>query len=472
MSESKSIDFSDLGNNSLEALRSFAKNELNIKSTSVMRKNDLIQLITAALQKEAEASSVPESPAVPVKEAEPAPSPEAPSDDTRKGIPADGILEIMPDGFGFLRASNCYSSEKDVYISANFIKKTGLRTGDHITGLAQVLHQTERYPSLYRIDLVNGRRLEKVRRRPNFDSLTPVYPDNRLTLENVRNSDELSTRIIDLVSPIGKGQRGLIVSPPKAGKTTLLKQIANGISDNHPDVRLLILLIDERPEEVTDIQRSTKADVIFSTFDEHPEHHAKVSEMILEHAKRCVESGDDVVILLDSLTRLARSYNLTVPASGRTLSGGLDPAALFKPKKFFGAARNIENGGSLTIIATALIETGSKMDDVIYEEFKGTGNMEIHLNRKLSEKRIFPAVDLNKSGTRRDDLLLSDGEQNAMQKMRRHLAEGKTDRVTEYIISTLSRTTSNAQFVLQLNDIKSGIDRYSSAEDDSSSRLY
>lgn len=383
-------------------------------------------------------------------------------------IKADGILEIMPDGFGFLRAQNCCTSEKDVYVSANFIRRVGLRTGDHITGLSQVIRTNEKFPSLFQIDIINGRRLDECRRRPHFDSLTPIYPDSRITLEteNQDSDNELSTRIIDLISPIGKGQRGLIVSPPKAGKTTLLKQIANGITQNHPDIKLIILLIDERPEEVTDIQRSTNANVIFSTFDEEPEHHAKVAEMILEHGKRLVESGDDVVILLDSITRLARSYNLIVPASGRALSGGLDPTALFKPKKFFGAARNIENGGSLTIIATALIETGSKMDDVIFEEFKGTGNMEIHLNRKLSERRIFPAFDLNKSGTRRDDLLLSKAEFSAMQMMRRNLAEGKTDKVTELIITGLTKTKNNAQFVSIFNDALTESEKTNSFDDD------
>ena len=343
-----------------------------------------------------------------------------------------------------------------------------MRTGDHITGLSQVIRTNEKFPSLFQIDIINGRRLDECRRRPHFDALTPIYPDSRITLEteNQDSDNELSTRIIDLISPIGKGQRGLIVSPPKAGKTTLLKQIANGITQNHPDIKLIILLIDERPEEVTDIQRSTNANVIFSTFDEEPEHHAKVAEMILEHGKRLVESGDDVVILLDSITRLARSYNLIVPASGRALSGGLDPTALFKPKKFFGAARNIENGGSLTIIATALIETGSKMDDVIFEEFKGTGNMEIHLNRKLSERRIFPAFDLNKSGTRRDDLLLSKAELSAMQTMRRNLAEGKTDKVTELIITGLTKTKNNAQFVSIFNDALTESEKNNSIEDD------
>ena len=384
----------------------------------------------------------------------------------RTTVKADGILEIMPDGFGFLRAQNCYTSDKDVYVSANFIKRVGLRSGDHITGLSQIIRTNEKFPSLFQIDIINGRRLDECRRRPNFDSLTPIYPDSRITLEISDTENELSTRIIDLISPIGKGQRGLIVSPPKAGKTTLLKQIANGITKNHPDIKLIILLIDERPEEVTDIQRSTNANVIFSTFDEHPEHHAKVAEMILEHSKRLVESGDDVVILLDSITRLARSYNLIVPASGRALSGGLDPTALFKPKKFFGAARNIENGGSLTIIATALIETGSKMDDVIFEEFKGTGNMEIHLNRKLSERRIFPAFDLNKSGTRHDDLLLSKSEFAAMQTMRRNLAEGKTDKVTELIINGLAKTKNNTQFISILNDALAEAEKASSTLDD------
>ncbi len=379
--------------------------------------------------------------------------------EVQKNIPAEGILDIMADGFGFLRAENCYSSEKDVYVSSAFIRRAGMRIGDKVKGLAQILHASEKHPSLYQIDSVNGKSYEFSRRRPKFAALVPVYPDERIHLERSEGSTELASRMIDLISPIGKGQRGLIVSPPKAGKTTLLKQIANGISSNHPEIKLIILLIDERPEEVTDIQRSTDATVIFSTFDEHPEHHIKIAETVLEHSKRLVESGDDVVILLDSITRLARAYNLTVQNSGRTLSGGLDPAALFPPKGFFGAARNIENGGSLTIIATALVDTGSKMDDVIYEEFKGTGNMEIHLDRKLSERRIFPAIDINRSGTRRDDLLLTRDEAGAMDTMRRKLAEGRQEKITETVINTLAMTKSNANFVQAINKILANSDK-------------
>ncbi len=503
------IDFSNLEKNSLTELQQFAKETLQLKSVTSLRKPELVKMIEEMLKKEAakdakqkqdeiaelnrkpdefdeieipdEALDVPDEPQRKtgnfrqnnannrqkqnddVNKDNPL---NTPYDPTKPTIPADGILEIMPDGFGFLRAQNCYISEKDVYVNSYIIRKCGLRTGDRLEGLSQILRANEKFPSLFKINYLNGKKFDEIKRRPFFDNLTPIYPNERLTLETKDEQNELSLRIIDLISPIGKGQRGLIVSPPKAGKTTLLKQIANGITKNHPDVKLIILLIDERPEEVTDIQRSTSAQVIFSTFDEHPEHHAKVAEMILEYGKRLVESGDDVVILLDSITRLARSYNLIVPASGRSLSGGLDPTALFKPKKFFGAARNIENGGSLTIIATALIETGSKMDDVIFEEFKGTGNMEIHLNRKLSERRIFPAFDLNKSGTRRDDLLLSKAENTAMQTMRRNLSEGKTDKVTEVIITGLSKTKNNMQFVAKFNDSMNDYDKLSAADEE------
>ncbi len=454
------INYSNLEKNNLSELQQFAKENLNIHNVKNYRKKELVELIANELkhntkfQPQKQATEVksdqqnrPETFQKPTSA-----NTENQENSGRKVIPADGILEIMPDGFGFLRAKNCCISEKDVYISAGFIKRVGLRMGDHIQGLSQLIHQGEKCPQLYQIDFVNGRRLDACRRRPNFDYLTPIYPNSRITLESAGKPNELSTRIIDMVAPIGKGQRGLIVSPPKAGKTTLLKQIANGITQNHPSVKLIFLLIGERPEEVTDIQRSTNANVIFSTFDEHPEHHAKVAEMILEHCKRLVESGDDVVLLLDSITRLARSYNLIEPASGRSLSGGLDPAALFKPKKFFGAARNIENGGSLTIIATALIETGSKMDDVIFEEFKGTGNMEIHLSRKLSEIRLFPALDLAKSGTRKEDLLLSSDELDAMRAVRKNLSDGKTEKITEFIISSMYKTKNNTQFVKVINE--------------------
>lgn len=360
---------------------------------------------------------------------------------------AQGVLEILADGYGFLRSSNYMSGYKDVYISQSQIRRFSLKTGDLVQGKTRKAKDGEKFQALLYVTSVNGENPEKVSQRKPFDELTPIYPVKRITLENKKMPKELATRLIDLVSPIGKGQRGLIVSPPKAGKTILLKKIADSISANYPDIYLIVLLIDERPEEVTDMQRSIKGDVVFSTFDEVPEHHTKVAEMVLERAQRLVEHGRDVVILLDSITRLARAYNLTVPATGRTLSGGLDSSALHKPKRFFGAARNIEEGGSLTIIATALVETGSRMDEVIYEEFKGTGNMEIHLDRKISEKRIFPAVDIFRSGTRREELLLSQREIEGVWTIRKNLSEGRPDRIIEIIINDLMRTNSNADFL-------------------------
>lgn len=364
----------------------------------------------------------------------------------------EGVLEIMPDGYGFLRAENYKQGNNDVYLSIAQIRRFCLRTGDLVTGKTRASREGDRYQALLYITAVNGQPPETAVNRRAFDELTPIYPDERLRLENEHNSKDLAIRCIDMISPIGKGQRGLIVAPPKAGKTVLLKKIANAISENYPDVKLIVLLIDERPEEVTDMQRSINGDVVFSTFDEQPENHARMAEIVLERAKRLVEHGQDVIVLLDSLTRLARAYNLVVPPSGRTLSGGLDPASLFKPKRFFGAARNIENGGSLTIIATALVETGSRMDEIIFEEFKGTGNMEIHLDRKLSEKRIFPAIDLNKSGTRRDDLLLSQKELDATYQVRRVLSGSNNQEAAEQLISMLSKTASNDEFFGRLKD--------------------
>ena len=361
----------------------------------------------------------------------------------------EGILEIHPDGYGFIRVRNCEHSEKDVYVSAIKIRKAGLRQGDMIKGIVKVAYDNKP-AALLIINTVNGVPAEELIKRPRFDDLVPIYPDERLKLENARSKNDFAIREIDLIAPIGKGQRGMIVSPPKAGKTTLLKKIANSISENYPDVTLMVLLIDERPEEVTDMQRSIKGEVIYSTFDEMPEHHTKAAELLLSRAKRLVENGKDVVILMDSLTRLARAYNLTIPPTGRTLSGGIDPGALHSPKSFFGSARNIENGGSLTIIATALVDTGSRMDDVIYEEFKGTGNMEIHLDRKLSEKRIFPAIDLNRSGTRREDLLLSQDELEGVWTMRKILSSGDTESAAENLLQMLVKTSSNAEFIEQL----------------------
>ncbi|MGL4798960.1 MAG: transcription termination factor Rho [Cellulosilyticaceae bacterium] len=359
-----------------------------------------------------------------------------------------GILEIMPDGYGFLRARNFMRGENDIYLSISQIKRFNLKTGDWIEGDMRKPKEGEKAGALLYVHKVNGDRPEKAKYRPNFETLTPVFPKQRLTLEY--DAEVLSTRIIDMMAPIGKGQRGLIVAPPKAGKTILLKHIANAITHNHPDVSLIVLLIDERPEEVTDIRRSIEGQdvqVVASTFDEPPEHHKQVVEMVLERAKRMVEQGKDLVILLDSITRMARAYNLTIPPSGRTLSGGLDPAALHMPKKFFGAARKIENGGSLTILGTALVETGSKMDEVIFEEFKGTGNMELVLDRSLSERRIFPAIDIYKSGTRRDDLLLREDEMNVAYNVRRDLSRGNSTEVTENLINMMLRYETNKAFI-------------------------
>ncbi len=356
----------------------------------------------------------------------------------------EGILDILPDGYGFLRGENYLSSDKDVYISMVQIKRFRLDTGDIIKGISRY-REGEKFPSLIFVGEVNGEHPEKAMKRKRFDELTPIYPNERLKLETT--SKDYATRIIDLMSPIGKGQRGMIVAPPKVGKTTLLKKVANSIAQNNPEVELIVLLIDERPEEVTDMKRSIKGQVIHSTFDELPEHHVKVAEMVLERAKRIVEHKKDVVILLDSITRLTRAYNLVIPSSGRTLSGGIDPAALHKPKKFFGAARNIEFGGSLTILATALVETGSRMDDVIFEEFKGTGNMEVHLDRKLSEKRIFPAIDINKSGTRREDLLLTKQEKDTVFALRKAMNSMPVAEVTEQVISLMTQTNDNDEFI-------------------------
>lgn len=363
----------------------------------------------------------------------------------------EGILDIAEGGFGFLRFHNFLTSERDVYVSPTQIRRFNLKTGDKILGISRRPNEGEKFGALLYVKTVNDDEPGAAIRRPDFDSLTPIFPRERLSLED--GTRDLSMRLIDLVAPIGKGQRGLIVAPPKAGKTVLLKKIAASIEKKYPKVELIVLLVDERPEEVTDMQRSIGGEVIYSTFDELPQHHVKVAEMVLARAQRLVEHGKDVVILLDSLTRLARAYNLVVPASGRTLSGGLDPGALHKPKKFFGAARKMEEGGSITILATALVETGSRMDDVIFEEFKGTGNMELHLDRKLSEKRIFPAINLNKSGTRREDLLMNQEEMEAVWIMRRAMADMGTQEVTERIIDQMAHTKNNSDFVQVLKKI-------------------
>lgn len=364
-----------------------------------------------------------------------------------------GILDVHNDGYGFLRATQFkvddFTNGRDVYVSIAQIRRFGLRTGDLVRGKTRPVKEGEKILALLYVTEINGLPPEEAQNRTPFEHLVPIYPDERLKLENQSNKHDLAIRLIDLVSPIGKGQRGIIVAPPKAGKTTLLKKLANAISTNYPDIELIVLLIDERPEEVTDMQRSIDGDVLYSTFDELPENHAKISEFALERAKRLVEHGKDVVILLDSITRLTRAYNIAIPPTGRTLSGGLDPGALHKPKKFFGAARNIENGGSLTIIATALVETGSRMDEVIFEEFKGTGNMEIKLDRKLQEKRVFPAIDISKSGTRREEMLLSPEELEGINSIR-NLLSSNPDNATEQLIATMSRTENNEQFLQRI----------------------
>ena len=423
----------NLEDKTLAELKELAK-ENNIKNISKLKKEELVQVLEQVINSETiSTTEITKKNETDIKDDE---------NNNQEGYKltnegdeiVEGILDILPDGYGFLRGENYLSSPKDVYISVIQIRRFKLDKGDIIKGIARC-KEGEKFPSLIFVGEVNGESPEKAARRKRFDELTPIYPTERIKLET--DSKEYAMRMIDLMSPIGKGQRGMIVAPPKVGKTTLLKKIANSISKNNPEEKLIVLLIDERPEEVTDMKRSINGEVIYSTFDELPEHHVKVAEMVLERAKRLVEQGQDVVILLDSITRLARAYNLTIPSSGRTLSGGLDPAALHKPKKFFGAARNIEFGGSLTILATALVETGSRMDDVIFEEFKGTGNMEVHLDRKLSEKRIFPAIDINKSGTRREDLLLTPKEKETVFALRKAMNSMPVADVTEHVISMM-----------------------------------
>ncbi len=370
-----------------------------------------------------------------------------------EAIKVAGILETHPDGYGFLRTHNYLTSDDDVYISPSQIRRFHMQTGDKISGITRPPKQGEKFKALLYVKEVNDLNPELARNRKDFDTLIPVYPDQRIKLEI--SPIDIAMRIIDLIAPIGRGQRGMIVAPPKAGKTTILKNMANSIAANYPEIEIIMLLIDERPEEVTDMQRNVKGDVVYSTFDELPKNHIKVAEMVLDRAKRLVEHGKDVVILLDSITRLARAYNLTITPTGRTLSGGLDPGALYGPKRFFGAARNIENGGSLTILASALIETGSRMDDLIFEEFKGTGNMEIHLDRKLSEKRVFPAIDINKSGTRREELLLNNEEMQTIWQLRKAMSNFSTADVTERIIDGLIRTKTNDEFIKQAAQILS-----------------
>ena len=416
----------ELNKKTVAELREMA-GEFRLEDISKLKKADLIEKIFEASEKATEKTN---------------------KDETEV---AEGILEVLPDGFGFLRSDNYLSGAQDIYVSPTQIRRFNLKTGDKLCGITRAPKEGEKFKALIFVNTVNDDKLEVAINRKSFDQLVPIYPDEPLKLETTRQ--ETATRLIDLIAPIGKGQRGMIVAPPKAGKTVLLKKVANAITENYPDVELIVLLIDERPEEVTDMQRSIKGEVIYSTFDELPEHHIKVAEMVLERAQRLVEHKKDVIILLDSITRLARAYNLTIPPTGRTLSGGLDPGALHKPKKFFGAARNIENGGSLTILATALIETGSRMDDVIFEEFKGTGNMELHLDRKLSEKRIFPAVDINKSGTRKEELLLNKDEYEAILNIRKQLSNQNNSDFKETIINLLVSTKNNDELVERIKRI-------------------
>lgn len=435
----------------LVELRQIAK-ERGVKNTSKMKKEELIQELSN-LENNDEKKALDTQVTEEANYIENSKEEATTNVDTEGGYKVtnaddqivEGILEVLPDGYGFLRGENYLSTPKDVYVSPVQIRRFRLDKGDKIKGISRLPKEGEKFPALIYVGEVNGEAPEKAYRRTKFDDLIPIYPNERIRLETVPT--EYAMRIIDLMSPIGKGQRGMIVAPPKVGKTTLLKKIANSITTNNPEVELIVLLIDERPEEVTDMRRSINGDVIYSTFDELPEHHVKVAEMVLERAKRLTEQKKDVVILLDSITRLARAYNLVIPSSGRTLSGGLDPSALHKPKKFFGAARNIENGGSLTILATALIETGSRMDDVIFEEFKGTGNMEVHLDRKLSEKRIFPAIDINKSGTRREELLLDSKELETVFALRKAMSTMSVSDITEELITEIMNTKTNQEFL-------------------------
>ena len=434
----------ELENKTVSDLRTIAK-ELGIDNISKLKKSELIEVINNIESKEAVQNEA--KPSLTNSEIEL-------DNNQRYNLTGEndqyveGILELLPDGYGFLRGDNYLSTAKDVYVSPVQIKRFRLDTGDRIKGIQRIPKEGEKFPALIYVGEVNGEHPEKAMRRKKFDELIPIYPNKKLKLETT--SSEYTMRLMDLISPIGKGQRGMIVAPPKAGKTTILKKIANSITANNPEVNLIVLLIDERPEEVTDMKRSIKGEVIYSTFDEQPEHHVKVAEMVLERAKRLTEQHKDVVILLDSITRLARAYNLVIPSSGKTLSGGFDPSALHKPKRFFGAARNTENAGSLTILATALIDTGSRMDDVIFEEFKGTGNMEVHLDRSLSEKRIFPAIDINKSGTRREELLLSNDELSAIFSMRRAISNLGTAEMTEKLLNEIMRTKTNEEFIQRL----------------------
>ncbi|MFR4818705.1 MAG: transcription termination factor Rho [Blautia stercoris] len=438
---------------SLGTLKELAKAR-GMKGISTLKKSELIERMLQEDEKDKKIEKEKKVEKEEILNTQPATKPEPRSDrppmeqsELDSGICAKGILEVLPDGYGFIRSDNYLPGENDVYVSPSQIRRFNLKTGDILKGNTRVKSQNEKFSALLYVTSINGMKPNEMRRY-NFEDMTPIFPNERLHLE--RPGGSVAMRVVDLVSPIGKGQRGMIVSPPKAGKTTLLKDVAKSILKNNPEMHLIILLIDERPEEVTDIKEAIKGsnvEIIYSTFDELPEHHKRVSEMTIERAKRLVEHKKDVTIFIDSITRLARAYNLTVPPSGRTLSGGLDPAALHMPKRFFGAARNMREGGSLTILATALVDTGSKMDDVVYEEFKGTGNMELVLNRKLQEKRIFPAIDIAKSGTRREDLLLSKEELEAVDIMRKALNGMKSDEALENILNMFAHTKDNKEFV-------------------------
>ena len=446
----------------LADLRDIAKSR-GIKGVSTMKKGEVVEAMLALDEEEKKVKAAPAVTGTPAKvHVSPAAQSvaartavattdaekEAALSELDSGITASGILEVMPDGFGFIRSANYLPGENDVYVAPSQIRRFNLKTGDIVTGNTRIKTQAEKFSALLFVKNINGYAPDAAAKRYNFEDMTPIFPDERIRLETPGCS--VAMRIMDLMSPVGKGQRGMIVSPPKAGKTTLLKEVAKSVKKSNPDIHLIILLIDERPEEVTDIREAIEGpnvEVIYSTFDELPEHHKRVSEMVIERAKRLVEHKKDVMILLDSITRLTRAYNLTVPPSGRTLSGGLDPAALHMPKRFFGAARNMREGGSLTILATALVDTGSKMDDVVYEEFKGTGNMEMVLDRKLSEKRVFPAIDIPKSGTRREDLLLNQEEQEAINIIRKAFNGMKADEAVDKVIDMFSRTKTNDEFV-------------------------
>lgn len=433
------MDIQEIESYSLARLQQIAR-ELEIAKYSKMRKQELLQEVKRIIMEK-------KTETVPIVQEEVSRIVEIPRKETV--LTQGGILEIMSEGgYGFLRQKTLLPGDRDIYISPSQIRRFNLKSGDMVTGQVRAPKDNEKYFALLRVEAVNSLEPEEAKKnRVDFDSLTPIYPQERITLENPSQGKDISSRLIDLIAPIGKGQRGLLVAPPKAGKTMLLKSIANSIARNAPHSKIIVLLIDERPEEVTDMERSVQGEVISSTFDQPPDNHVRVAEMVLERAKRLVELKKDVVILLDSITRLARAYNLIIPPSGRTLSGGLDPGALHRPKRFFGAARNIEEGGSLTILATALVETGSRMDDVIFEEFKGTGNMELHLERRLAEKRIFPAVDVKRSGTRKEELLLTEEEREKIWSLRRSLTPVDTTEATESLLKKLGNTKSNRDFL-------------------------